>query len=204
MQRFERWAETVPVAIRSGEWECDYPEWASLLSAFSRFLSKTEIDRWSARDVADVLYAIARDNEGMSLARELATRPHRLLAAAAAAVESDECDAKWQIAAALGDLTGHKPQAEELLLKLVADRDEYVRRRSLLALAALGSPHSEALAIEAWNSGLEYPRIAALWVLHSVRSPRLAEYLKLAIADGREYVVRNAKQIEGAGRGAPA
>lgn len=195
IEKFKRWASIEP-APRYGEWECDYDNWPELYAATLGFIQSSNSECWSEHDVNDILYVIARDNEDAYLVEELSSMPDRLLFLATAAVSSKENDAKWQFARQLGELTKHKADAERLLLLLIEDHDEYVSRISLLALAALRSPHTEQLAIRAWSSGQEYQRIAALWALKNIESPKLPEYLQLARADGRNTVVSNAEEIQ--------
>jgi hypothetical protein len=56
--------------------------------------------------------------------------------------------------------------------------------------------HIEALCAEAWETNHEYQRIAVLHALHTVNSPNLNKYIAFAKEDGREYLVKNAGQIE--------
>lgn len=84
---------------------------------------------------------------------------------------------------------------EPILLALADDADEYVRRRVLMVLADAGSPRSVALALNAWESGEEYQRMACLHVLQRLDSPRLPAYLDLAEQDGRQYLVGIAQRI---------
>ena len=193
--RFQEWVAGIPVDMRLGEWECDYSDWGPLLKAAELLLQTVPVGTWTDAMVKDFLYALARDNEAEFIACELASRSETLLLLAAQAIRSDEPDAKWQIAAQLGDLHGSAQEAEALLIHLVQDVDEYVSRRALGALGKLKSVSTEAFAERAWRTGHEYQRIAALWALKDVGSSKLCDYLRQAEEDGREYVVRNAKEI---------
>ncbi len=184
VSRYKAWAEEYFNPKRSAEWECDYPEWESLYASVGEVI-KTSRSNWSSQQVEDLLYAIARDNEAERIIEEVAEDPAALLSLARAAVASSEHDAKWQFAAALGEIPGDgRKAAEALLLILVEDRDEYVSRRSLLALGRLKSAQAEALAERAWNSGNEYQRAAALAVLKDLDSAKLERYLDLARQEG--------------------
>ena len=130
-----------------------------------------------------------------TLARELARNPLNLLCLAEQAVTSAEPDAKWQLAAELGRVEMRLPEVEPLLLRFASDEDEYVRRRSLTALADVGSTHVSELAERAWHSGDEYQRMAALYALLRSGSPELSEYLARAEADGRPNLVDYAARI---------
>ena len=91
-----------------------------------------------------------------------------------------------------------KNVAEDALLQLVEDANEYVSRMALQALGTIRSKHAEALCKQAWDSKHEYQRIMALWVLKEIKSKELNNYLQLAIKDGRKYVVQNANEIKNA------
>ena len=135
--KFKSWASAYPVQERSGEWEDGYPHWSAFHKAAITFLASSSPDKWVDEDVSDLLYAIARDNEGEYLAQEVALNIDALLKLSELAIASPERDAKWQLAAQLGDLSRRKQEAEALLLKLVDDHDEYVSRRALLSLGLL-------------------------------------------------------------------
>ncbi|WKZ87325.1 HEAT repeat domain-containing protein [Ralstonia pickettii] len=187
--KFKAWAASLLPHQR----DCGYDQWQSLWDAAIAVLESIPPDEWSERCRADLILAIARD-EVEWIADQLGGKPDTLLALARLAIDSSEPDAKWQIAAQLGTLSTHKEKAEEVLLRLVDDSDEYVSRRALLALGALKSQHAEHLAERAWLTGHEYQRIAALWVLKDVAQSKLPQYLRLADEDGRKYVVENARK----------
>jgi len=142
-----------------------------------------------------VLYAVARDNEVELLAASMSEFPEHLLAAARASVGSSEPYAKWQLAEVL---TKNIPDEAHVILEaLSSDDDEYVRRRVLLLLGRLRSPLIEGLVDRAWETGDEYQRIAALHALHDAGSARLQDFLSRAEADGRQYLVENARNLRG-------
>ena len=193
--RFKGWAAEIPIATRSGEWECDYSDWKRLWAAAKLLIETVPVAMWTKAMTEDFLYALARDNEVEVIADEFEQRSEALLELAARAIDSVETDAKWQIAVKLGELSEHIQRAEALLIHLVQDVDEYVSRRALLALGKLKSVMTERFAERAWQTGHEYQRIAALWALKYQGSSKLGEYLLQAEEDGREYVVRNATEI---------
>lgn len=192
--RFRAWAASIPAESRSGEWECDYGDWDALREAVVEFLKSPTAD-WRKDDINDALYAIARDNESELLAEEVANDADVLLELAGYALETDETEAKWQLAAQLGTLSSRTQEAEALLLRFVDDADEYTSRRALLALAELKSPQAEALAERAWNTGLEHERIAALSVLKDLGSDKLAQYVEMALSDGRVLSVEKTRKV---------
>ncbi|WP_174907781.1 HEAT repeat domain-containing protein [Burkholderia diffusa] len=195
VEKFREWAALYPVRQRSTDWECEYGHWEALWDASLAVVDSLAPDAWTVTACADLLYAIARDHALEHISSMLWTQPDALLALARASIDASEPNAKWQLAARLGGQGSHAAEAEALLLRLVNDEDEYVRRRALLALGALKSAYAETLAERAWHTGHEYQRIAALWVLKDIKSGKLAQYVKLAEEDGREYVVRNARDV---------
>lgn len=197
--RFRAWADSYPHAVRTSEWECDYDSWPSLYDAVLEFVASRPLESWSADEFQAVLYAIARDNEMQHLAREIRRRrPELILPLAGAAIRIGERDDRWQLAEELGQLGRSGGEAERLLLRLAHDEHEYVRRRALGALARLGSPLVEELALEAWHrpdEDQEWARMMALECLRSVGSPHLEPLLAEAERDAREYLPGFAKGL---------
>jgi len=153
----------------------------------SASLAKSVID--------DLIYVIARDNEIEYLVEYLARSEASLILLARHIASSTESDAKWQVANRLGSVKALKSEAEELLLWLVKDDTEYVRRRALLALGALGSGYAESLAEQAWLSGDEYQQMAALEVFKLAGSHLLLPYAQRALQDSRPFLVAFANRI---------
>ena len=191
VERFRRWADTTVPAERGGEWECDYEEWGDLYGS-ARSVLRTSAEGWNDETKHLLIYAIARDNEMEILSKELTEE--QLLVLSVASMSSDEWAAKWQLAKQLGQdpLT---EQREKLLLCFASDENEYVRRRSLAALADSGSEHAEQLAMTAWQSGEEYQQMACLHALWRIKSPLLPNYLELAARDNRRYLAEIAERI---------
>ena len=65
-----------------------------------------------------------------------------------------------------------------------------------MSLGKIKAFNAESLAEQAWETGHEYQRIAALWVFKDVGSNKLLMYLQKAEEDGRIYVVQNAREIQ--------
>lgn len=195
--RFRRWEAQLPAAARLGLWD-EYPEWGALYTAFEGFIKRTGPSQWGESTVLDLLYLIARDNEAEYLVSLLLkAQPEGLFRLAEAAVSYGERDARWQLAAYLGETGGDRPRAEAILLVFVNDEDEYVSRRALFALGYLGSSHVPSLCARAWATGHEYQRIAALHAIRAASPHELPKYIELAKADGREHLVQNAVALEG-------
>lgn len=198
-----RWVAEYPGAeSRSAEWESEYPAWQEVWSAASDFTADRPVTSWSVAEMDDVLFAIARDNEMEEVVEAVGANPATLIAVAIAAQARGEPDARWQIAARLGREAANREQAVTVLLRMVTDSDEYVRRRALLALGELRADEAESCAEKAWASGLGYQRIAALHVLADIGSARLEQYLQLATEDDRAFVHAAAERARaGAKRG---
>jgi hypothetical protein len=195
--KFREWVSSVEYLSSENlnvENGCLYSEWWYLFEIILAFLTTSINDPWMVQEVNDILYVMGWDNECENLADEIEENPDVLIKLANLALNSSEDDAKWQLADRLGNLSNEP--AESLLLKFVNDKDEYVRRRALIALGRMQSPYAEALAEKSWDTGEEYQRIAALWVLKDISSSKLAAYLQKAIEDGRQFVIKNADQIQ--------
>lgn len=163
----------------AGEWECEYPAWHEIWPPVEQLILLGE-ERALGREVVElVLDAMARDNETEQIADFVAERPNVVEVVATAAVRHRDPGARWQAAVAVGRCASIGPdEAERLLVPFRADNDEYVRRRAMLALSrkAPRSPEVLAWAMEAWASGHEYQRMAALEVVHSARDARFQEW----------------------------
>ncbi len=195
VERFKMWASTIPVYESSTEWECDYPKWPALYSAVFDILNTSYV-HWSEKVIKDILYAVARDNECNIIIEKIGDNKALLLFLAQYARNSEEKDAKWQFAEALGELPEDcREMAEVSLLILVKDQDEYVSRRALIALGRINSSQAEVFAERAWNSGLEYQKIASLSVFNEMSSPRLTQFLDMAAQDESTYVRKKADEI---------
>ncbi|HTH50219.1 MAG TPA: HEAT repeat domain-containing protein [Candidatus Limnocylindria bacterium] len=121
------------------EWECDYPDWPALYSAVEAFLLSKAIahDRLSDHERELLLYALARDNEDEVILELLAQFPDASIQLARVAVNHPDRDARWQVAVLLGRIEGAEPVS--LLLQLLKDDSEYVRRRAGTALQEIQS-----------------------------------------------------------------
>ena len=187
-----RWTAEVPPEAKGGEWESEYPNWPSVWKSSVRFVLRRPVASWSGTQLEDFLFALARDNEDETISDGVAKDPETLIALSVAAIRQGEPDAKWQLAARLGEMGTLRDRAIQLLVLLVEDPDEYVRRRALLALSALRAPQAEESAERAWDSGLQYQRIAALHVLAEIGSAKLPAYVAEARTDGRDFVLKAA------------
>jgi hypothetical protein len=191
---FRAWAETVPADQQYGEWECDYQHWHEIHEAFRSLVATRDVKQWPEELVATALYAIARDNEMWILAGDL-PRGALGFVTERALVES-EPDARWQLAVELGRTP--QPDGEQLLLRLVADHDEYVRRRALQSLAKIGAHAVTELALREWTNApddMPWTRMNALWALHHVGSPAYAAKLAEARTSSNDYLAAYAEKL---------
>lgn len=189
--RFKEWAP--PHEGSYGEWECDYEHWGDLWSAAEELMARCAHDLPDKVTTSDLLYAIARDNELERLREKLVKYPELLRYLARCGVESSEPDARWQIVVSVAD--AHLPDAADLIRPYLTDADEYVRRRSLLAIAPYSPTEAEEIA-KAWmDEEYEYSRIAGLHVLNIVNSDSIALYLKRHANDPSQYVRSNVDEI---------
>jgi hypothetical protein len=190
------WVDTIPPAHRNGEWECDYPRWDELVTAWEALLD-APAPSLEPQLVETALFAIARDNECSHMINALQTlRPDWMCRLAEASLVDGEPDARWQLADALGD--GGRGNVEPLLLRFVNDSDEYVRRRALASLARIGSSETESAALRAWAEGSDafpWPRMQALWALHRIGSQRLASLLADAETSSNEHLRHFAARV---------
>ncbi len=198
-QPVSRLGKRLPVQRRSGEWECEYERWGNLYNAVLNYVAYVPLEDWPDEVLQAVLYAVARDNEIQHLpVRSAFGTQLKLVALARAALTQGETDAKWQLAEEHGHLGHEIGEAEQLLWTLVHDEHEYVRRRALGALARMGSPSVEQLALEAWHrpdEHQEWARMMALSCLYRIGSSQLGQLLAEAERDQRLYLRDYAKRV---------
>lgn len=181
------------------EWESTYEEWPKIIKLFEVFICNTDFGQWDDEQINEVLYIIARDNEAEMLAAMVSENELLLLFLAEKALASEEADAKWQLAIQLPNCE-RCSEAERLLIRYVQDEAEYVNRRALMALAAIGSGETEKYCEIAWKRDCygdlqEYQRMAALHALSVIESKQLPKYIELAKQDGRKWLVKSLKGV---------
>ena len=103
--RFHQWQEnnyTRKTAAEIGfQWEVDYPAWNDIFDAFYHVLTNIEAGQADEQLLAEMLYLIARDNEGEGLIDMTVQHSNWFEALCHCAVNSSEHEAKWQFAAYL-------------------------------------------------------------------------------------------------------
>lgn len=202
--KFRQWQETTYPGKTAqeigGEWEIDYPAWEDVWDAFCHVLTDFKGGQAEARLLAEMLYLIARDNEGEGLIQRTARHPAWFEALCRCAVRSPEPEARWQFAAYLPECPCSR-EVKDLILDFAKDSHEYVNRRALLAMPALRPRCVEQFAPLFWERDCyppelqEYQRIAVLVSLDAIHSNLLPRYLELARQDGRKYLLEHAARI---------
>ncbi len=200
IDKFESWAEVMlsePSTI-SAEWETDYPDWDAIEAHFKDFIRSLPSSRWNSNELSLLEYIIARDNECERLVEDLTD--DALIALSEYALIHGEQDSKWQLANALPRIADTQ-KAIGLIERYVNDAEEYVNRRALMALAKVDPQKAERYCEAHWIRNLygevdEYQRMAVLATLKEIGSPLLESYLKLAMEDGRPYLVNLASELE--------
>jgi len=102
IQRFRDWAASYPMESRSGEWECDYEHWKELNSSFDDYLALNKPNEATSDEISDLIYAVARDNEMEELIDSVSENPEWFRRLLTEVLRTNEHDAKWQFAVALG------------------------------------------------------------------------------------------------------
>ncbi len=198
---FRRWADYYASTDTShgweygAEWDCNYGDWPAIWAATEAFLEANQPAQWHDEVAEELLYIVARDGEDEWIKEELAERPIHLLALAKRGLHSPEREARWQLADALGVVDAADAEVESLLMQFCDDSDEYVSRRALLATGNRRCAMAEAVALRAWNTGLEYRQMAELDVLSQIGSAQFAALRDAAGRDPRQSLADYAKTL---------
>lgn len=204
-EKFHQWQETTypekTAGEIGGEWEVDYPDWNDIFDAFCQVLTDTEAEQAEKQLLTEMLYLIARDNEGESLIQRTVQHPAWFEVLCRHAVRSSEPEAKWQFAAYLPECPCSQ-EVKDMIVDFAKAPHEYVSRRALLAMPVLRSDCVEQFAPLFWKRNCyppelqEYQRIAVLVSLDAIHSSLLPPYLEQARQDGRKYLLEHAERIE--------
>lgn len=182
--------------VRAYVGEYLYPEWEAVEEGFTEILQTVDPDDWTPELEQDMLYVLARDNQREELLERLIQFPRALQRLAFAGVNYPDYEARWQLAHGVGQVEASPAACETLLCHWATrDKEEYVRRRALLALSYRPYASAEPLALAAWSSGHKYQRIAALAVLERIQSPHLPRILEEAHLDPRDSVRGKAQRL---------
>ncbi|WP_040952705.1 HEAT repeat domain-containing protein [Gorillibacterium massiliense] len=194
VSHFVNWSNSVKHKVY--EWEADYPDWSRVYTLIGKLLMSISFSDLTQEAKKDLLFLLARDNELEEIATQLAEYPDHIIPLSREGLSYPDSDARWQLAHYIWSYGNTFPEVEGILVEYYRDTDEYVRRRTLLALGYMKSCYAEQLALESWNTGLEYQRIAALDVLHEINSIQINELLNEGEKDQLETVRNRAKTIK--------
>ena len=187
--------EKVRAWLTTNRWVDQYDGWWSdggVVSALQHFLASVQPQDWSADDVTDLLYLL--EQSSTDYIAELVTKNEPMTLAIARLSLARGCVAGDDLAEQLGYCIQHRDEAEALLIEFMRDGHERTRRLALLSLAELQSTAVPTLAVAAWDSGDEYPRMGALSALKSIGSELFPVYLSRALEDGRENLLSLARK----------
>ena len=182
VQDWKRWSAT---ADRPWDgWETLYPRWSDeVVPAITEALSEPI----GNSDAEAILFFLGRDNECEHVLDMLSENPKYSERVAVEAIDHPDQEVRWQIAVVLGQIaTGGTLDA---LIRMLADPDEYVRRRALLAVRDHRSQVAEETALSWLNSEHEYSRMVALDTLAEVKSRALLDAIQ-ALEDDPSSVVQ--------------
>ncbi|MBC5772608.1 hypothetical protein H8S95_00905 [Pontibacter sp. KCTC 32443] len=136
LAKFWDWANMTPATYNEerglGEWEAEYPGWEELHKAATEALE--ELNKEFNHDLAQLLvYALAIDNESGTILQKVDEKLESKLRFVKKVINSDQPQARWQIAELLGN--SEVEDREQLLVNLInRDKDNYVIRRALMSL----------------------------------------------------------------------
>jgi len=180
----------------NGEWELDYMEFGNMVSAALYVTDGLKPDEVSADTIDDLLYTIARDNECMSVIKELSPEWYSFLCKLV--LRTPYINAKWQFAECLKN-HAEDGEIKPLIFEFLESGDEYTERMALESLAVLYPDKAEEYAERFWERNIyehdEYQKIMALHILYKIGSSKLDYYLDLADNSSYEYLKMNAKEI---------
>ncbi len=127
-----------------GEWEVEYPGWDALYKAANEAVE--QLNKEFNHDLAQLLvYALAIDNESGQVLRSIEEKLESKLRFVKKAVNSNQPQAKWQMAELLGN--ADVENREQLLVNLInRNDDKYVKRRALLSLGKVNPTKAVELA----------------------------------------------------------
>jgi hypothetical protein len=195
IENFHAEVEKVRTWLATNRWVDQYDFWWSeggVVSALQEFLTRVQPQDWSEGDITDLLYILEQSSTAYIAELVTASEPMALAIAkhslARGGIASDD------IAGQLRNCVERRDEAEALLIAFMRDEFEGTRRVALLSLAALKSAAVPSLAVVAWDTGDEYPRMGALTALKAIGSALFPEYLSRAHEDGREHLVSLARK----------
>ena len=186
----------------NGEWEIDLVEFDDMCNIIFEIIKTTSCDEASEQMLDDILFGIARDNEGSLIVGMLLKYPEWYVCLCRKVLSTDYINAKWQFAETLKDYNG-KDEIRELIFDFLQVDNEYTQRLALKSLAYLYPDKAEKYAIDFWwrdkykddDYASEYQKIMVLHVLYIIHSKELENYLDLADKSEYHYLKENAREI---------
>ena len=148
LAKFWEWANMTPETYNEerglGEWEIEYPGWDELYKAVGGVIE--QLNKEFNHDLAQQLvYALAIDNESGTVLQAIVDKLESKLRFVKKAINSDQPQARWQIAELLGN--SEVEDREKLLVNLIMrDKEKYVIRRALMSLANVNHAKAAELA----------------------------------------------------------
>ncbi len=186
----------------NGEWEIDLNEFDDMCNVISEIIENTSCDEATEQMVDDILFGIARDNEGSLIVCKLLEYSGWYSLLCKKSLATDYINAKWQFAESLKDYKS-KDGTQDLIFDFLQVDNEYTQRLALQSLAYIYPDKAEEYAIDFWwrdkykddAYASEYQKIVALHVLHIINSNELEKYLDLADKSEYYYLKENAREI---------
>lgn len=195
VRRFREWAGKQE--NRAG-WELSYKRWDAIHEKVDAFMSSVALSTWTPEESNDILFVLAKSWDSSHFSCSLRQGGTEIVFhLAQESLKGSEWDARWQLAELLAFLPDDA-RTEPLLLRLVDDENEYVRRRSLQELARIGSKQVGQLALREWHREdemQEYARMMALSCWRHIQSPLLESHLREAEASSLEYLPNWARRV---------
>lgn len=185
----------------NGEW-CFCNKYDKMFSYALSFIKNNSVATATNQVIDDLLYVIARDNEGNLLLTELEKHNEWFSLLCRCSLKTGYTNAKWQFAEHLNNYKGND-DLQKLIYDFLVVEDEYTERIALIALADIYPEEAEKYAIAFWERKKfqnneyqdEYQKIAALNVLYRIHSSKLNFYLEKAEQSNYKYLKMNAQEI---------
>lgn len=185
----------------NGEW-CFCDKYDKMFSCALNFIKNNSAATATDQVIDDLLYVIARDNEGSLLLTELEKHNEWFSLLCRCSLKTDYTNAKWQFAEHLSNYRGDD-DLQKLIYDFLVVENEYTERMALIALADIDPEEAEKYAIAFWERKKfqnneyqdEYQKIAALHVLYRIHSSKLNFYLEKAEQSNYKYLKMNAQEM---------
>ena len=185
---WEQWSATADTSW-SG-WQTLYPRWSTnVIPAITQTLSEPI----GHADGEAILFFLGLDNEAENILDMLSDSPKYSERVAVEALDHRDWEVRWQIAVVLGQIA--TDGALNALVRMLADEEEYVRRRALLAVRDHRPEMAEETAISWLNSEHEYSRMVALDTLAQLASGSLDTALDVLKTDASHVVQQRRAKI---------